>query len=164
MATAESSFDVVSDFDRQELVNALDQAQREITTRYDLKNAKAGIALEKESLTLTADSDFTLKAVVDVLQSKAIRRNLDLKIFDYGKVEPASGGSVRQVVKLRRGISTELGREIVRFVKGQFPKTKQQIQGDAVRITGKSRDELQAVIGALKKQDYPVPLQFGNYR
>jgi uncharacterized protein YajQ (UPF0234 family) len=161
---AEASFDVVSDFDRQELVNAIDQARREVQTRYDLKNAGADIALDKDQITLTADDEFHIKAVYDVLQTKAVRRGLDLKIFDPGKIEPAGGGKARQVIKLRRGISTELGREIVKLVKAEFPKTKQQIQGDAVRITGKSRDELQAVIRLLKGKEFPVPLQYTNYR
>src|SRR5262249_23913609 len=121
-------------------------------------------ALEKEALVLTAESEFHLKAVYDVLQSKAIRRGLDLSIFDPGRVENAAGGSVRPTVKLRRGIPTELAREIVKLVKAQFPKTRQQIQGDAVRITAKSRDELQAVIQVLRGRDFTVPLQFTNYR
>src|SRR5579883_1716302 len=158
------SFDVVSQFDRQELVNAVDQTKRELTTRYDFKGTKAGVELEKDSLELTGDSEFQLKAVQDVLQTKAIRRNLSLKIFEYGKPEPASGSTYRQKVTLKQGINEDLARKITKLVRDTMPKVKTQIQGDAVRVSSKSKDELQAVIKLLRDQDYPVPLQFINYR
>ena len=158
------SFDVVSQFDRQELVNAIDQTKRELTTRYDFKGTKAGVELEKDGIELTGDSEFQLKSVQDVLQTKAIRRNLSLKIFEYGKPEPASGSTYRQKVALKQGISEDLARKITKLVRDSLPKVKTQIQGDAVRVSSKSKDELQAVIKLLRDQDYPVPLQFINYR
>lgn len=161
----ESSFDVVSQFDEQELVNALDQTRREVTTRYDLKDTKTDIRYEaQKSITITTNSDFTLKSVRDVLESKLVRRNLSLKILKPGKVEPAASSQVRQIFELQQGISQDLGREISKLIRDQHPKVRPQIQGDAVRVVGKSRDDLQAVIATLKKQDYPVDLQFINYR
>lgn len=164
MAAGESSFDVVSQFDRQEVVNAIDQALREVQTRYDLKDTKSKITLEKEQVTFTAPSDFVLKSVRELLESKLIRRNLSLKILDYGTVEPAAGNTVRQVAKLRQGIDQDLARRINKVIKDRAPKVRSQIQGDAVRVSGKSKDELQGVIKLLKEQDYPVDLQFINYR
>ncbi|MGH2506035.1 MAG: YajQ family cyclic di-GMP-binding protein [Ktedonobacteraceae bacterium] len=163
MAT-DCSFDVVSQFDEQEMVNAIDQTRREITTRYDLKDTKTEIAQSKDSLTILTDSEMTLKSVRDILETKAVKRNLSLKIFDYGKEEVASGNRVRQAVQLRQGISQELAKEINKQIRDSFPKVKPQIQGDAIRITAKSRDDLQAVIGFLKQKDYAVALQFINYR
>lgn len=160
----EQSFDIVSDFDRQELVNAVDQTHREMVQRYDLKNAKASLELEKEALVVTAPSDMTLRAVIDVLESKMVRRNLDLKILSFGQVENATGGNVRQRITLKRGISQELAREITKLVRDTVPKAKAQIQGDAVRVSSKSRDDLQRVIAAVKAKNYDVPLQFQNYR
>ena len=161
----ESSFDIVSQFDEQELVNALDQARREVTTRYDLKDTKTEIRYEaKKSITITTASDFTLKNVREVVESKLVRRNLSLKILKPGKIEPAAGGQVRQTLELQQGISQDLGREISKLIRETHPKVRAQIQGDEVRVVGKSRDDLQAVIATLKKQDYPVELQFVNYR
>lgn len=160
----ENSFDVVSDFDRQELVNAVDQAQREVSTRYDLKNTGSTIELQKDQIVLTSASEMTLNAVRDILQSKAIRRGLSLKIFDYQKEEPAAKGTVRQVIKLKRGIDQDLARKISKEIREKFPKVRPQIQGEELRVFGKSRDELQNVIQYLKSQDYPVALQFTNYR
>lgn len=158
------SFDVVSQIDRQELRNALDQTTREIITRYDLKDTGTTIVADDDKLTINTASEFILTAVRDLLESKIIRRGLSLKILDYGKPEPASGGRVRQVITLRQGIGDELGRQIVRRLKSDHKKVQAQIQGDAVRVTAKVKDDLQAVIGDLKAQDYPVPLQFINYR
>jgi cyclic-di-GMP-binding protein len=160
----ESSFDVVSQYDEQELVNALDQARREISQRYDLKDTKTEIKHDKKTLTITTASDFTLKSVVDVLQSKMVKRGLSLKILKPGKVEPASGGMVRQTIELQEGISQDLAREISKLIRDNFPKARPQIQGDAVRVVAKSRDELQSVIALLKGKDFPVPLQYINYR
>jgi cyclic-di-GMP-binding protein len=165
MASAESTFDIVSQFDEQELVNALDQTRREVETRYDLKDSKTQIEYEKKKkITITTASEFTLKNVRDVLDSKFVRRNLSLKILKPGKVEPASGGAVRQVLDLQEGISQDLAREISKLIREQFPKVRPQIQGDAVRVAAKNRDDLQAVIAFLKGKDFPVPLQFINYR
>ena len=161
---AENSFDVVSQFDRQELVNAIDQAQREVHTRYDLKDTGSEIKLEKDSLQLASASEFTLTAVRDMLIQKAVRRNLSPKIFDFQKVEEASRGTVRQSAKLRQGIDQDLARTISKLIRDRAPKVRPQIQGDAVRVVGKNKDDLQAVIKLLRDQDYEVPLQFINYR
>jgi uncharacterized protein YajQ (UPF0234 family) len=161
---ADSSFDVVSDFDQQELVNALDQARREIATRYDFKGSKVSLELGKTEITLQADDEYRANAVKDLIQSKAVRRNLSLKIFDWGTLEPAAGGTVRQHIGLKRGLTAEQAKEISKRIRENFPKVKPSIQGDAVRVSGKSRDELQAVIAHLKALDYPVALQFENYR
>jgi uncharacterized protein YajQ (UPF0234 family) len=158
------SFDIVSQFDRQELKNAVDQALREIHTRYDLKDTGTTITLEPDKLIINTASEFTLSAVRDVLETKLVRRQLSLKILDYGKPEPASGGRVRQVITLKQGINEELAREIVRKLKRDHQKVQAQVQGDAVRVSAKVKDDLQAVIKDLRAQDYPVPLQFINYR
>ncbi|HEY7122474.1 MAG TPA: YajQ family cyclic di-GMP-binding protein [Ktedonobacterales bacterium] len=161
----ESSFDIVSKFDEQELVNALDQTRREVITRFDLKDTKTDIRYDvKTGITIITASDFTLKSVRDVLESKLVKRQLSLKILKPGKIEPAAGGQVRQIFELQQGISQELGREITKLIREHHPKVRPQIQGDEVRVVGKSRDDLQAVIATLKKQDYPVELQFVNYR
>jgi uncharacterized protein YajQ (UPF0234 family) len=160
----DSSFDVVSEFDRQELVNAIDQTEREMRTRYDLKDTKSEIKLEKDSIVLHAPAEITLNSIRDLLESKMIRRNLSLKILKLGNVEQAAGGTVRQVATLQQGISQDLARDIVKLIRDTHPKAKAQVQGDAVRVTGKSKDELQGIIAALKAKDYPVPLQFTNYR
>jgi cyclic-di-GMP-binding protein len=163
---AENSFDVVSQYDEQELTNALDQTRREVSTRYDLKDTKTEITYDpkKSTITILTASDFTLKSVLDVLESKMVRRNLSLKILKGGQIEQASGNKVRQVFELQKGIAPELAREISKLIRDQFPKSKSQIQGDAVRVTSKSRDELQQIISLLRDKDYPVPLQFENYR
>jgi uncharacterized protein YajQ (UPF0234 family) len=161
---ADSSFDVVSDFDQQELVNALDQVRREVATRFDFKGAKVSLELGKQEITLHADDEFRAGSVKDLLQTKAVRRALSLKIFDWGKLEAAAGGTVRQRIGLHRGLTSEQAKEIARMVRDHFPKVKPAIQGDAVRISGKSKDELQGVITHLRGLDYPVALQFINYR
>ena len=158
------SFDIVSDFDYQELVNAIDQTTREIASRYDLKDTKTTVELGKETITVNTDSEFTLDAVHTILQTKAAKRNLSLKIFDYGKVESASGNRVRQEIKLKKGISQEIGKQISKLIRDEFKKVQASIQGDAVRVSAKDKDELQAVIARLKQEDYPVALQFTNYR
>jgi uncharacterized protein YajQ (UPF0234 family) len=161
---ADSSFDVVSDFDQQELVNALDQVRREVATRYDFKNAKVSLELGKEEITMHADDDFRAASVKDLVETKAVRRGLSLKIFDWGKLEPAAGSTVRQRIGLHRGLTPEQAKEIAKMVRERFPKVKPAIQGDAVRVSGKSKDELQGVITYLRGLDYPVALQFINYR
>ncbi len=161
---ADSSFDVVSDFDQQELVNALDQARREIATRYDFKGSKVAFELAKDALVLTADDEYRAGVAKDLLESKAVRRGLSLKIFDWGKVEPASGGTVRQEIKLTRGLTSEQAKELAKRIREAFPKTKPVIQGDAVRVSAKSKDDLQAVIALLKGHEFDFALQFTNYR
>ena len=132
--------------------------------RYDLKNAKGTIDLEKDQIVVTAPSDMVLRAIIDVLESKMVRRNLDLKILTFGSVEQASGGMVRQRLGLKRGISQDLAKEITKLVRDSVPKVKTQIQGDAVRVSGKSKDDLQAAIAAVRQANFDVPLQFENYR
>ena len=158
------SFDVVSDFDAQELRNALDQVRREIAQRYDFKGAHVELTQAPDELVLTTDDEFRAKAVRDLIESKAVRRNLSLKIFDWGAIEPAGGNRVRQRIGLRRGLNEELARKISKLIREEFPKVKPQVQGDAVRVSGKSKDELQRVIVRLRELDEPVPLQFENYR
>ena len=158
------SFDIVSQFDEQELVNALDETRREVKTRYDLKDTKTEIVHNKDNITILTDSSLTLKNVRDILESKAIRRSLSLKIFKPGNEENAAGGKVRQVIQLQQGLSQDLAREMSKYIRENYPKVRPQIQGDAIRVTAKSRDELQAVIALLKQKDYPVALQFINYR
>lgn len=160
----DSSFDVVSDFDQQELINALDQARREIATRYDFKGSKVAFELGKDAITLTADDEYRAGAAKDLLESKAVRRNLSLKIFEWGRIEPAGGGLVRQEIKLKRGLSSEQAKELAKRIRDAFPKTKPVIQGDTLRVSAKSKDDLQNVIAELRALDYPVALQFTNYR
>jgi uncharacterized protein YajQ (UPF0234 family) len=161
---SDCSFDIVSQFDEQELVNALDQTRREVHTRYDLKDTKTEITYNKDSITIVTDGPLTLKNVRDILETKAVRRQLSLKIFKPGKEEDAAGGRIRQVIQLQQGISQELAKEISKYIRDTYPKVRPQVQGDAVRVTAKSRDELQAVITLLKQKDYPVALQYINYR
>jgi uncharacterized protein YajQ (UPF0234 family) len=159
-----SSFDVVSEFDQQELRNAVDQAQREIGTRYDLKDSKTTIEQEPDKLVISTADEFTLRAVVDILESKVLRRGLSLKILDYQPVEDASGGRVRQTVKLKKGIPEELAKQLVKDIRTSHKKVTPQIQGDAIRVSAKSKDDLQGVIQDLRERDLPVALQFVNYR
>ena len=160
----ESTFDVVSDFDEQELRNALDQVRREVQQRYDFKGVTVELTQGKNELTLLTDDEHRAAAVRDLIESKAIRRNLSLKIFDWGKVEPAGGSKVRQEIGLRRGLPDDLAKRLTKLIREEFPKVKSQIQGDAVRVSGKSKDDLQKVITRLRELDEPVPLQFQNYR
>ncbi|MEA5495850.1 MAG: YajQ family cyclic di-GMP-binding protein [Limnoraphis robusta] len=159
-----SSFDIVSDFDRQELVNAIDQTMREINSRYDLKDTNTTLELGEDAITVNTSSEFTLDAIHTVLQTKTAKRNLSLKIFDYGKVESASGNRVRQEIKLKRGIDKDIAKQITKLIKDEFKKVQPSIQGDAVRVTAKSKDELQEIIQRLKQEELPVALQFTNYR
>src|SRR3954451_8053380 len=163
---AESTFDIVSEFDRQELLNAIDQTLREVRTRFDLKDSRSEINTAEKELTLTSDSEMHLQALRDILESKAIRRGLSLKIFDYGKVEESGGMRVRQVVTLRQGIAEDIAKRLQKLIKEHAPKVQARIQGDAIRVGSKSKDDLQVVIRLLKERsdDFPVPLQFTNYR
>jgi len=158
------SFDIVSQFDEQELVNAIDQTRREVSTRFDLKDTKTEILHTKDTITIVTDSSLTLKSVRDILETKAVRRGLSLKIFNAGKEENAAGSKVRQVIQLQQGLSQDLAKQISKHIRDAYPKVRPQIQGDAIRVVAKSRDELQAVIALLKQKDYPVALQYINYR
>jgi uncharacterized protein YajQ (UPF0234 family) len=160
----DNSFDVVSDFDQQEMVNALDQTRREIGTRYDFKGVTVEIEQEKEQLVLLTDSDMHLKAILDVLQSKMHKRGVDLKVLDPQKPEQAARGNVRQVVKLRRGISDDLARDLNKKIRASNPKVQVRIEGDKLRVASKSKDDLQGVITYLRGLELDVPLQFTNYR
>lgn len=160
----EISFDVVSDFDAQELRNALDQVRREVIQRYDFKGAHVDLAQEKDELVLVTDDDFRARSIRDLIESKAVRRGLSLKIFDWGEVEPAGGNRVRQRIGLRRGLPDDLARKLVKLIRDEFPKAQPRVQGDAIRVVGKSKDELQRVIARLRELDEVVPLQFENYR
>jgi cyclic-di-GMP-binding protein len=160
----EYSFDVVSQFDRQELVNAVNQAQREIVTRYDFKDTGASIDLGETEITLAGPSDFKMKAMLDVLQSKLVKRQLSLKILKPGPIEPAAKGTVRQKLELVQGIDDELARSLVKQIKLVSPKVQPRIQGDAIRVSSREKDLLQQVITALKATETQVPLQFINYR
>ena len=160
----EVSFDVVSEFDVQELRNALDQVRREVAQRYDFKGATFELEQTATELTLLTDDDFRASAIKDLIESKAVRRGLSLKIFDWGKVEPSGGNKVRQKIALRRGLPEELGKRLARQIREEFPKVKSQIQGDALRVSGKSKDDLQRVITRFRELDEVVPLQFQNYR
>lgn len=158
------SFDVVSQYDRQELVNAVNQAQREVATRYDFKDSGASIDLGEDEIVLTGPSEMKLRAMVDVLQSKLVRRNLSLKILKPGSMEPAAKATVRQRIALQAGISDELARSLVKQIKQVSPKVQPRIQGDAIRVSSREKDVLQKVIQTLRESDAPVPLQFINYR
>ncbi len=160
----EVSFDVVSRADIDEVRNAVNMAQKEIATRYDFKKSVSSITLESESLTLVSDDQYKLKQVVDLLEEKLVRRKVPLKALQYGKIEDALGGTVRQKVVVSQGIADEKARAITKFLRQDFKKVKVQVQGDTLRIFSTSKDELQAVISALREQDWGIPLQFVNYR
>jgi cyclic-di-GMP-binding protein len=163
---SENSFDIVSDFDHQELVNAVDQAQREILTRYDLKDTKTSLTLGKTDLLIETDSELSLASVRDILETKALRRKLSLKIFSYGPPQDVSGARVRQTVTLQKGINSDLAKKIAKQIRDQFPKIQPRIQGDTLRVASKSRDDLQAVIAFMREREaeIEVPLQFTNFR
>ena len=163
---AESTFDIVSEFDRQELVNAVDQTQRDVRTRYDLKDSNTELVLGQKELTITADAELHLAAVRDIFETKALRRNLSLKIFKWGTIEEIGGMRVRQVATLQQGIPDDVAKKLQKLIRDQFPKIQPRIQGDALRIGSKSRDDLQGVIKLVKEHqdDFTVPLQFTNYR
>jgi uncharacterized protein YajQ (UPF0234 family) len=164
----DSSFDVVSEIDLQELRNAVDQASREIGTRFDFKDTGSAIELsvqgEAVSLTIRSNTEQKVKDVVRVLEEKLVKRKIATKALQKGNIEPAAGGTARQSISVNQGISTDKGREIVKFIKDRKLKAQVAIQGDQVRVSSKSRDVLQEIIGALKEHDFGIPLQFTNYR
>ena len=163
----DASFDIVSEFDRQELINALDQVKRELTTRFDLKDSNSSIDLkEDKEIIITTNDEMKLKNIYDILQSKLVKRNLSLKILNPQKIENALGGNVKQSIELRKGLSTELAKKITGIIKDTKLKVQASIQGDSVSLTGKSSDDLQDVIKTLKQKEdsIDVPLQYTNYR
>jgi cyclic-di-GMP-binding protein len=159
------SFDVVSEVDFQEVRNAVDQASREVATRFDFKNTGSSVELNEKSIELATESDQRLKALTQVLEEKLVKRKVSLKLLSYGNVEEAAKGTVRQSVALNVGISDEKAREIGKYIKGLTLKGVQhQVQGDQLRVSGKKRDDLQKVIAELKEKDFGIPLQFVNFR
>jgi uncharacterized protein YajQ (UPF0234 family) len=160
----QNSFDIVSQVDRAEITNALDQTMKEVRQRFDFKGSTAAVVLEKEELILTAEDETKLRNMNDILQQKLVRRSVPLKAFSYGKIEPALGGTVRQHVAIQQGIPTDKAKEIVRFIKDTKAKVQASIQGDVVRVTGKDRDTLQDIIAQLKAKDFNINMQYTNYR
>lgn len=164
MAADAHFFDVVSKVDQQEVRNAVDQAQKEIRQRYDFKASKSSIELTDDGIVLISDDDGKLKSVVDVLESRLVHRKISLKALEYGKVEPASGGTVRQTVKLKQGIDKEHAKKITTLIKNSGLKAQAQVQDEQVRVTGKKIDDLQAIIRMIKEADLGIAVQFVNYR
>jgi cyclic-di-GMP-binding protein len=164
MAKGENSFDVACKVNPQDVADAVHQATREIQTRYDLKQTKSEVTLEPDAILVLADNDYVLKQVLDVLQSKLHRRTVPLKALSYGKVEPASGGAVRQRISIQQGIPVDKAKEIVRLIKDAKLKVQAHIQEAQVRVFGKNKDDLQAVIKLLREQDLGIEMQFTNYR
>lgn len=160
----ESSFDIVSKVDFSEVTNAINIAMKEIQTRYDFKGSKSTISLDKEELVLISDDEFKLEQLKDVLFSKMIKRGIPVKNLDYGKLEGASGGTVRQRAKIAQGIDKDNAKKINMLIKNSGLKVKSQVQDDQVRVTGKNRDDLQKIIAAVKEADLTVDVQFVNYR
>ncbi|MCL4509185.1 MAG: YajQ family cyclic di-GMP-binding protein [Chloroflexi bacterium] len=162
----EASFDIVSQFDKQELVNALDQTRRELRTRFDFKDSPFEITLEEQQITILTESEMKLTAIKDVILSKLVRRQLPLKILRWGAPEDAAGGRYRQAVSLVRGLPADFSRQLTKYIRDRHQRVKVTIQGDAIRVTGRSRDDLQAVIHDLRSHeaDYDIALQFVNYR
>ena len=160
------SFDVVSDFDRQELVNALDQVKREISQRYDLKGTDTSLELEKENICITTNSELTLNSVNDIVRQKAIKRKLSLKIFDYGVIENVSGNKVKQIIALKQGLNQEIAKKISKEIRDQFKKMNVSINGETLRVASKSKNDLQLAIKLLDEleESYDIPLKANNFR
>jgi cyclic-di-GMP-binding protein len=164
MAAKEASFDIVSKVDMQEVINAVQQALKEIETRFDFKGSKSDISLDNDALTLSSDDEYKLSQVLDVLHSKLVKREVSLKALKPGKIEAATGGTVRQVFTMQQGIEQDVSKQINRIIKDSKLKVASSIQGDQIRVTAKSRDDLQAIMQMLRSADITVPLQFVNYR
>jgi len=160
----ENSFDIVSKTDYAEITNAINQSMKEVSQRFDFKGSKAAVELQGKDLLLTAEDDTKLRNMNDIFQGKLVKRGVSLKALDYQKVEPAAGGTVRQLVKVQQGIPIEKAKEVVKFIKDSKMKVQASIQGETVRISGKDRDTLQEVIAALKAKDFGIDMQFDNYR
>jgi len=164
LAAKDNSFDVVSKIDMQEVNNAVNQTIKEIQQRYDFKGSKSTVTLNEDKITIISDDDFKLKSVIDILQSKMVKRNVSLKALEYGKIEAAAGDTVRQVITLQSGISKEKAKDITKLIKESKLKVQAQYQDDQVRVTGKSKDDLQQAIQLLKERDLGIDLQFINFR
>jgi uncharacterized protein YajQ (UPF0234 family) len=161
----ENTFDIVSQINLQEVANAIQQAIKEVHTRFDLKDSKSNIEMEgKDAIVLSSVDEYKLKAVTDILQQKLVKRGVPLKGLTYGAVEPAAGSTVRQKITMQQGIPIEKARDIVKTIKTSKKKVQASIQGDLVRVSGKDRDSLQEVIALLKQQDFGIDMQFTNYR
>ena len=160
----EYSFDVISTVDLQEVTNAVQQARKEITTRYDFRNSKSELTFADDTITLVSDDEYKLGAVQEVLRGKLVKRGVSLKNLDEGKIVPASGGTVRQEWKLKQGLDQDNAKKVTKLIKDRKLKVTAQIMADQVRVTGKDKDDLQEVIAVLKATDFPVDLQFVNYR
>ncbi len=160
----EFSFDIVSKTDMQEVANAMQQAQKELATRFDFKGSKSSIELTGDELVLISDDEGKLRSVKDIVESKLVRRKVSLKALDYGKVEPAAGGTVRQRAKIVQGIESEKAKAIVKTIKDAKLKVQASIQSDQVRVAGRSKDDLQKTIALVREKDFGIPLQFTNYR
>jgi cyclic-di-GMP-binding protein len=160
----QNSFDVVSEVDRAEVMNAVNQTMKEVRQRFDFKDSKAAVVLEEKDLALSAEDETKLRNMNDILQQKLVRRGVPLKALSYGDPEPAAGGTVRQRAQIQQGIPQEKAKDIVRFIKDSKVKVQASIQGDMVRVSGKDRDTLQQVIASLKAKDFGINMQFTNYR
>ena len=158
------SFDVVSEIDEQEVKNAVDQAQREVATRFDFKDTNSTIELADSKITVASVTDDRLRALVQVIEEKLVKRQVSLKTLDHGKIEEATRGTARQVIALKAGLGTDKAKEVNRALKESGLKVQSQTQGDAVRVTGKKRDDLQGAIAFLKEKDFDIPLQYKNFR
>jgi uncharacterized protein YajQ (UPF0234 family) len=160
----QNSFDIVSQVDRAEVTNAIQQTIKEVRQRFDFKGSAATVVLEKDELVLSAEDDTKLRNMNDILQQKLVRRGVPLKALSYGAVEPAAGGTVRQRAQIQQGIPQENAKEVVKFIKDSKAKVQASIQGDVVRVSGKNRDTLQDIIAKLKAKDFGIDMQFSNYR
>jgi uncharacterized protein YajQ (UPF0234 family) len=160
----QNSFDIVSQIDRSEITNAINQTIKEVRQRFDFKGSHANVVMEKNELVLTAEDETKLRNMNDILQQKLVRRSVPLKALNYGQVEPAAGGTVRQRAQIQEGIPQEKAKEVVKFIKDSKAKVQSSIQGDVVRVTGRDRDTLQDVITKLKAKDFGIHMQFTNYR
>lgn len=158
------SFDIVSDVDMQEVDNAVNQASKEIGQRFDFRGSKSSLSLEDAGIKVIGDDEYKLESVIDVLQTKLVKRGISLKSLDYGKIEPASHGTVRQMVQIKKGISKEKGKDVVAAIKASKLKVQAQMMDDQVRVSGKNKDDLQQVIAMLKQKDFDIDLQFVNFR
>jgi uncharacterized protein YajQ (UPF0234 family) len=161
---AENSFDVVSKIDMAEVINAVSQATKEISQRFDFKGSKSAITQEKDALVIVSDDEYKLKSVIDILQTKLVKRGVPIKNVSYGKIEAALAGTVRQRLALQQGVPTDKAKEIVKAIKDSKIRVQASIQADQVRVSGKNRDDLQTVIQLLKGKDFGIELQFENYR
>lgn len=160
----QNSFDIVSQVDKAEISNAINQTIKEVRQRFDFKGSTATVSLEKDDLVLTAEDETKLRNMNEILQQKLVRRGVPLKALNYGKVDPAAGGTVKQQAQIQQGIPQEKAKEVVKFIKDTKAKVQASIQGDTVRVSGKDRDELQNVIAKLKAKDFGIHMQFSNYR